>query len=463
MFEISPTPSYLHWLVDGKLDSRLHRAVRLWVLQKRLYGEGNEKLALGDSFGYADLRKELFAATHGAEEKLGIQVLSASCHDCICRKTVHQILFSKDSQLDENKWCEEVQEKSGLSKDEVKNQLEQRPFATVHRSIREDLSLLAKKKKLKIVGRGKFQLTTIEQSTEYLSEKLYPTIPEKYRWVVGQALNAVSFLQPDILSVIDELQISTGERNSEQRIFLEVDFVLNDEARERIDGYLDQLTRLWQQTEAQALSFEYAVNATEEVPIVIYPVCVHYVRRAIYLSAMGFDPMGKFRWHNYRLDRIVSQQLKVIAWDDSRIPQELQDLKKLRKLPKPSDVRYALDEAWGFNFYLEKVLLILRFPPKFAHWYIEESERHSTFERVQYSELPGLLKKENPKDKMELLERLKHCSSKDYYYKVWVREGDVNLLMRLREWRPNGEVLAPLSLRDLMRKEAKAELEHYGS
>ncbi len=44
---------------------------------------------------------------------------------------------------------------------------------------------------------------------------------------------------------------------------------------------------------------------------------------------------------------------------------------------------------------------------------------------------------------------------------AWIRTGDINVYMRLREWRPNGEVIAPLSIRYQMKAEAEQELENY--
>jgi len=34
--------------------------------------------------------------------------------------------------------------------------------------------------------------------------------------------------------------------------------------------------------------------------------------------------------------------------------------------------------------------------------------------------------------------------------------GDINALMRLRDWRPNGEVIAPLSVRQQLQEEANS-------
>jgi CRISPR-associated protein (TIGR03985 family) len=52
-------------------------------------------------------------------------------------------------------------------------------------------------------------------------------------------------------------------------------------------------------------------------------------------------------------------------------------------------------------------------------------------------------------------------SASDAYYAVWIRAGDINVMMRLRDWRPNGEVIAPLSLRQDIAKEVTQELAHY--
>lgn len=54
-------------------------------------------------------------------------------------------------------------------------------------------------------------------------------------------------------------------------------------------------------------------------------------------------------------------------------------------------------------------------------------------------------------------------SPQDVYYAGWVRLGDINVVMRLRDWRPQGEVIAPWALRQQMREEAKQEAETYES
>ena len=104
----------------------------------------------------------------------------------------------------------------------------------------------------------------------------------------------------------------------------------------------------------------------------------------------------------------------------------------------------------------------MRFEQWFARWYVQDTERHATFKPVAYQELPKLIQKYAlPQEKQELLALVKNRSPEDYYYSAWIRNGDINVIMRLRDWRSNGEVIAPLSMRQRMKQEALKELENY--
>ncbi|MFB2898395.1 TIGR03985 family CRISPR-associated protein [Aerosakkonemataceae cyanobacterium BLCC-F50] len=61
----------------------------------------------------------------------------------------------------------------------------------------------------------------------------------------------------------------------------------------------------------------------------------------------------------------------------------------------------------------------------------------------------------------QLLSIIGQRPENDAYYKAWIRMGDINVLMRLRDWRPNGEVIAPLSVRQKLREEVLQEMSHY--
>ena len=61
----------------------------------------------------------------------------------------------------------------------------------------------------------------------------------------------------------------------------------------------------------------------------------------------------------------------------------------------------------------------------------------------------------------QLFKIVSQCPIEDAYYIAWIRAGDINVLMRLREWRPNGEVIAPLSIRYQMKAEVEQEFQNY--
>jgi CRISPR-associated protein (TIGR03985 family) len=198
------------------------------------------------------------------------------------------------------------------------------------------------------------------------------------------------------------------------------------------------------------------------VEIITYPVCLHYMRRAKYLSAYGIDPHGNFGWHNYRLDRIAAKSLQILAWGDPLIPKLLKELWRTGNLPTPDEIQAELDEAWGFNFYYPKGLLIVRFPPQFARWYVDDTVRHPTFEPIAYQQLLQLIRQQvKGSQQQQLLSIIQQRPTTDAYYKAWIRLGDINVLMRLRDWRPNGEVIAPLSVRQKLLEEALQEVSHY--
>jgi CRISPR-associated protein (TIGR03985 family) len=163
------------------------------------------------------------------------------------------------------------------------------------------------------------------------------------------------------------------------------------------------------------------------------------------------------------LDRIASEYLRVLSWGDRQIPPELQKLKLTESLPTSEDVQMELDAAWGFNFYLPSQLLIMRFNPTFDRWYVENTDRHPTFKPISYRDLPKLIRRHIPnlEEQKAVLEIIGQRSPQDCYYQGWIRVGDINVLMRLREWRGNGEVIAPFSIRQRLHQEALRELSNY--
>ena len=468
----------MQWLSAGQLANRLQRSMRLWVLLHWFYSwESPARESLPQPFVYTDLRDRLFAPTHPRSDQLSVEELLSHCHDpaCVCHKSLQDWLMNENQDIQQ--WSEKVTQMTGLNTAELTAQLQQRPFATVHRSLRDDLKQLKKLGWLQSFKSGRYR---------FCASQDWPTPPvtidhglnfsqlsSAQTWELLKVLESVSFIQPNLDIAVNALweqvidyRPSSGKLGTEpqQRIFVHLDYILSDETQDRVDTYQEQLESLWHQHEGGVIQFKSWVAAQErEVQITTYPVCLHYARRAKYLTAYGIDPDGQFGWHNYRLDRITSKRFKVLAWGDPEIPQQLKADWRSGRLPLPEQVRSQLDAAWGFNFYLPSALLIIRFPARFARWYVNDTVRHPTFQPVSYKSLPQLICQEiqSQEEQEKLLQIIKQRSPKDTYYKAWIRLGDINVLMRLRDWRPNGEVIAPLSVRQTLKEEALQELSNY--
>ncbi|MFS8831641.1 TIGR03985 family CRISPR-associated protein, partial [Synechococcus sp. R8-2] len=255
------------------------------------------------------------------------------------------------------------------------------------------------------------------------------------------------------------------DQHSQRRLFVWFEYILSDEQQERVDEYQNQLEAFWANPEAGVIGFDYATRQHGIRHVLTYPVCLFYARRAKYLAAFGQlpTPEGSLGWHNFRLDRIQSERLAVIPWDAPSIPPELATRKRQRKLPSPEEVQAAWEEAWGSDFYLPKALLILRFSPEFARRYVESTVRHPTFQPIAYKRIPALVQQAvaDAREREQILNIVRQRPASDRYFRAWVRVGDTNFTMRLRDWRPNGEVIAPPAYREQMAREAQAELQFY--
>jgi len=481
LFSQLPTPDVLQWLSAGRLASRFQRAIRLWVLLSRFYGVGKNWAAeLPQPFNYGAVRDRLFAPTHPKSDRLSAEEITSTCADitCICHQSADSFMIPVIPRSDWEKWKARTQQMAAWSDRELQEQLQDCPFATVHRTIRDDLKHLDKMGWLQNVGTGSYRCAPPEEWPPVPVSA--PPPPEVGEFSEGQTrellrvLESLAFVQPDLEPPIRSVRERLAARASEaelppsppakdprRRIFVHLDDILPDEMRGRVETYERQIEELWRHPEGGAIRFETWVPRDDrKTTVTVYPVCLHYTRRAKYLSAYGTDPDGHFGWHNFRLDRIASDRLTILNWSDSGVPRSLRERWRHGKLPAPEDVERHLKEAWGFNFYLERALLIVRFSAKFARWYVENTRCHETFRPIAYKNLEKLLYREieDPLERATILHILKGRSPGDSYYQGWIRIGDIDVLMRLREWRSHGEVIAPLAVRQQLREEALQEL-----
>ena len=456
-----PSVEMLRDLVGGILPGRLGRAVRLWSLLDGLYpsgadggrGDGSRLSGLLDSsrgaagWRYAELRDRLFVAGHPTGDGV-----TGGCDDrgCWCWRTGAACLGGED-------WLSRLVA-AGVDRGEAMAVLAGRPFAIVHRALRKDLAVLVRGGWLELVGRGCYRRVAVSRSSLSVGSRL-----ESGSGLVS-LLEDVAFVDPSVEPLLEGL---TERDRLDRRVFLHLDYVLDEVTRDQVDDHQEVLRQFWRSADLDSVGvvgFNYSRGVDQVQWIATYPVCLHYLRRSKYLSGFGMLGTGGIGWHNFRLDRIVGEVL-VLDWGDQRVPAELRSRRSL--LPGVGEVRSALAAAWGFTFYEERVLLLMRFDREFARRYVDGTVRHETFLPIAFEAIPGVIARDiRDVEERAMVSRVwrrlaEIGRSGDRFYRAWVRPSDINLVMRLRDWRPLGEVLAPVSLRRRMWLEARQELGQY--
>ncbi|MCA1995079.1 MAG: TIGR03985 family CRISPR-associated protein [Coleofasciculus sp. S288] len=440
-----PHIELLQRLARGSLKQNLPRAIRLWALLITLYGDDNHRLKLGNSFTFAEWRHAFFSSTHPQGETV------PPLHDsaCACAKTTADWIFDPQIGVPKSEWLRSLSSHDAIPA-KLDELLEQRLFAVTRRSLQADLQILTKLGWLKRDGHDYVRVTN------------WPTSP-----VLGNATTSkdtavpypcdpygLALLNLDLADIAQSFREPIG---GERRFFFEVDYIIHKTNQERVEDWHETLKQLWVQTPTPPIRITY--NSAREgaaLKCIVYPVCVYYVRRAIYLCAFGQTPTRKGEWYNYRLDRI--QQMYPLDWTDEDIPKLLLD-RYPHNLPKPDYIQEQMEQSWGFDFYEPSKLMVLRFERTFHDRYVQGTFRHDTFKPVSYQQAEQLIRQHTPKQdhQQALLTVLQSRDRSDAYYCVRYRDDDTNVKMRLRAWRPNGEVLLPWELRQKIIEEVKQE------
>lgn len=476
VFRYSPSIELLQWLAQGSLKQNLLRAIRLWVWLQSLYGDESSRITLPQIWTYADWKDAFFSSTHPKADQI------PSLHDknCLCAKTIAEWIFKGDMGVEESEWKASLisycvtpnnqtnfQSQTNLSASEnllivdsdsqgkkkikrtVDEILQRCLFAVTRRTLQKDLYILKDMGWIKHDNK-KYQLVEEFPKLDFLEKSNNQKV-----------LNTeeLTFSNFNLETTIDIFSKPIG---GYRRFYLEVDYIIPDN-RDDIEDTQNILKEVWNTTPIPPIEFTYeSKKLGKPIKLIVYPVCIYYAKRAIYLSAFGETPDNKGKWYNYRLDSV--RAIKKLDWSDSTIPEVLLecDSKKLT----PEYIRDQLSEAWGYDFYEERKLLVLRFDRSFHDSYIKGTFRHEKFENITYEEAKLTIQNQSLQDKTSIKKFLRkfsenHAYRNDAYYKVFYRDKDVNIIHRLRSWRPNGEVLLPWDLRQKLAEEAIQEVQNY--
>lgn len=440
LFRTQPHIPLLQWLARGSLKQNLLRAIRLWVWLSTLYGDRATSLDFDRPFTYYNWRDAFFTPSHPKGEAIP----HLHDRDCPCAKTTADWLF--DNQVSATQWRQAL-----LAHDSVPDLdriLSKRLFGVTRRSLQGDLEILTELGWLEYRQQRYHRVSQFPQYPEENHQDLTSTKSSQY---------PLNFLHPE-LAIIAQ---NSREIRGVQRFFLHVDYVIPKQTIDLVEDWQYQLCELWETDPIPPIQLLYqSARMGQTVECIVYPVCIYYVQRAVYLCAFGQTPTQQGEWYNYRLDRIVKMQR--LDWNNPHLPDCLHQAYP-KKLPQPDEIEEKIAQAWGFDFYLEPKLMLLRFDRDFNDRYIQGTFRHETFQPINYQQARELIQKQtpNPKHCQELLTVLRSRSPDDAYYQVYYRDGDTNVGLRLRSWRPKGEVIFPWELRHSFAQEVAEEARLY--
>ncbi|MBF2063021.1 MAG: TIGR03985 family CRISPR-associated protein [Calothrix sp. C42_A2020_038] len=448
-----PHPQHLQNLAKGSLEQvqNLTRALRLWVLLRWLYSDkGN---TIGDSFTYNEWRQTFFSKTHKDEKQEDIQ--NHKDPNCVCNKTTKQWLIDFEVNLDE--WRSVLQQKISIADSDIDRILEERLFAQVRKSLQSDFDLLVNRKCLhqleNVTGRSKHFCRVEELKIFTTSENITSDLTQKKQKCIAGALGIFSFLDPRYPLLAEEFSEDIDEDN--HRVFLYVDYVVPESShiQDVVDEIQSELQQIWDSGKIQPLLLSYhSAHQNQIKECAVYPVCIYFMEYAKYLCAYGRTPKDEINWYKYRLDRIISQGLELLEWQDPRVPQLLREQHQMNKLYTPKTVNDKLKEAWGCDFYKTKSLMILRFDQDFDKNYVKGINVHDTFKPIEYKTAFELIQQHtlDPGQQKNILKAFKSRPNTDAYYQVYYRVTDYYVLRWLRALGSKVEVLLPWDLRQQM-------------
>lgn len=483
-FNQAPTVLTLQQLIAPALlidDLDLVRkAVRLWVILQSLYAP--EPAFAHWAFRYRDWRDFFFehaTQSHGDRDRYPYH--SQDC-GCPCQKTIKQLLFPVDTEEKWEKWQQAFiaayQDIALLKQMDLEAYVQQLdsvyPFwltgKAMQTTFQKDLTA-----KGWLFYEGQQTYRKVEQLPSLQS---LPQLNVNCRSVLrNEDELRLNFLLDDLLLVAETLEKPI---NGIQRLFFYTDYQIPaGEIATKVYSYIKQFKSIWQRRPVPIIQLRYQsfyLNG-KIASYTVYPVCFYYYQRSFYLSAFGQTPRQPkgSDWYNFRLDRLIS--LQVLDSQTIEIPEAIKN-KALEEQseeeqqfiqedntyngPLIEEVQENLEQAYGFDFYLESATMILRFPYEYDRSYIRNTIRHQTFRSLSWQAVIEQINQAHLSQKQKAYLKNKVANSyQDGFYRLNYRKTEYNVVMRLRAWCPNVEVILPWELRQKMKHDIQKTLNLY--
>ena len=364
-------------------------------------------------------------------------------------------LFSDYTGVVKTQFVSTLKSRYKLENEDIKKLFTTLIFAVTDRTFRNQFTQLSKLKNQFLERQIINHKGDSKKQIHKFHKRLTATIIELLATEQSSNFDGVLEFLTNEVSAIAELLVA--KINGEQRLFIHHEYVVNEDQRDASADLADRLKEIWKIAPTPPIQVTYYsayLNQTQKY--IIYPVCLYYYQRAYYLCAFGERPQRtenqpQVGWYNYRLERI--NKLKTLSWDTPNLPLSQSEIINHPENYSPDYIQQELDSAYGFDFYENASLMLLRFKASFAQRYIDNSFRHPTFNKL-----------DSYQDAIALIEQLKLPNSRKVlahinqypdaaYYTLRYRQNENNVIMRLQAWGPRVEVIFPLELRQCIRKE----------
>ena len=434
-------------------------ACRLWVIENSLY--------CPESDLFVDIDSEWFDCI------TWLRNIENKIFDFRDR-TLEYFILGEHSSIEKNNWKSEFQNRYQISESISERILSSRLFRVVDKTLRNNFKYLTAIDKALLIKsdfcRGKYKKKY--KLEEYLAN------------IINTEDIELSCIKTDELSdffyegVSSITQLLLTKFNGTNRLFIQAEYVAKEHLQDKAADWADCLKEIWKQKIILPIEIKYnSVSRDLVCNCIIYPVAIHYFKRAFYLYAWGETPQqfnsNNFEWYAFRLERILC--LDVLDWNFSCVTKSLQ--KKIYQgdqenyLYTPNYIRDELDSAYGFNFYADRDIMLLRFKREYHEKYIKNTIRHSTFEHIEnLTNVKRFIKdqflcqkKTNTYGTVQQILKIVDRYPDDAYYKLCYRVMDNNVIMRLRSWGVDVEIILPLSLRLKMKKDIEQMYKIYSS